>query len=75
MSLFTFFADLRGVSRELRRIADALDRAFPTTQPAAPAEPDDITYADDDRLAVEELREQARRLGILDEEEEEDVHS
>jgi hypothetical protein len=35
VSLFTFIADLSGVAAQLRRIADALDRAYPI--PPAPS--------------------------------------
>lgn len=70
MAIFQWFADLRGATRELRRIADALDRAIPLAPAAVPAEPEDISYSDDDALALEEVKEKARALGILDEEEE-----
>lgn len=73
MSLFSFFADMRGATRELRRIADAMERWSPPpdTRPSEPLKPEEVTYATDDELAYEELRDEARKLGILDEPEEE----
>lgn len=70
MSLFTLFADLRGVRKELARVADALDRAFPAPPTPVEITEDDVSYSDDEKLALEEVKEEARRLGIVDEEEE-----
>lgn len=61
MSLFTFISDTRAIAKELRRIADALERAFPPTgdpKPRTPAEADDITYASDEATARQELRDE-----------------
>lgn len=76
MSLFAWFADTRAIARELKRIADALERHSPPppTGPVEPIQPEDIAYATDEAMAVEELREEARRLGILTDEEHEPSH-
>ncbi len=71
MALFQVFADLKGVRHELRRIADALDRAFPVPPQPVPVTEEDVSYSDDEKLALEEAREEARRLGILEDDEEE----
>ena len=60
MSLLTYISDTRAVARELRRIADALDRLAPPTgdpSPRTPADADDITYATDEETAKQELRD------------------
>lgn len=65
MSLFNLFADLRGVRKELRRIADALDRAVPIPSPdqAGPTEGNDVSYASDESSARQELIDNALRAG------------
>ena len=70
MSLFQWFADMRGVVRELRRIADALERAYPvpSNDPPEITEADDITYASDEQTARQEMMAEAKRLGLLDQE-------
>ena len=70
MSFFSFFADLRGLTKQAKRIADAMDRAYPIPRPedTAAAELVDVSYASDEATALEELRAEARRLGILDDE-------
>jgi len=69
LSLFQWFADMRGVVRELRRIADAAERAFPvpSSEPPEITEADDITYASDEQTARQEMLAEAKRLGLLDE--------
>jgi hypothetical protein len=60
---------------ELRRIAAALERAFPGPVVAAAEPTEAISYVDDGQLARQQLRDEAVKLGLanprdpLDEEE------
>lgn len=63
MGLFSFFADLRGATLELRRIADALDRAYPI-----PAEGEGeltVSYHDAKRAALEDYVAHLKEIGEL----------
>jgi len=73
MSLFTLFADLRGLTREAKRIADALERAYPPLAPLSAykaAGADDISYATDEGTAKQELIDELHRMETEGEEEE-----
>lgn len=61
MSLFTYISDTRKVAKELHRIADALERAFPPQEAPVvrtPAQADDISYATDEDTAKQELKDE-----------------
>src|ERR1700751_5885788 len=65
MSLFPLFRDLRGLTKEARRLADALERAFPPTAPLSSykaADADDISYATDEGTARQELLDELHRM-------------
>ena len=55
----------KSIAVELRRIADALERAYPVTRPDQPAVEEDVTYIDDDKIAKQQLRQELERLGVL----------
>jgi hypothetical protein len=66
MSLFTWLADFRPVTRELKRIADALDRAYPLPVAATtePADERDVSYSSDEESMRQQLLEEAARKGF-----------
>lgn len=64
MSLFTYISDTRAIAKQLVRIADALERAYPPTgdpKPRTPAEAEDISYATDEATAKQELMDEIGR--------------
>ncbi len=63
-SLFSFFADLRGATAQLTRIADALDRAYPIPTEGDATEPV-VSYYDEKRAALEDYIEYLRKTGQL----------
>ena len=55
----------KSVVTQLARIADALERAYPVTEPNQPAVEEDVTYIDDDKIAKQQLRAQLEKMGFL----------
>lgn len=68
MSWFSLFIDLKRTTHELRRIADALERAFPPPPPEPPPDttPPEVSYVDEEELARREMAEELRRLADYD---------
>lgn len=57
-------------NHQLKRIADALDRAFPPVPDlAAPADEKDVTYASDEATAVQEIKDEFERYRAAKEDE------
>lgn len=64
MAWINFFADLRALTVELRRCADALERAHPIPTEGDPAEPV-VSYYDERRAAAEDYIEHLKQRGEL----------
>ena len=66
MSLFTFLADLSGVRKQLVRIADCLERAYPppVAAPVDITDEKDVTYASDEATARQAMLDRAHELGF-----------
>ena len=64
MSFITFTADLKYVGHQLRRIADSLELlAGPMPEDVPELDPKEaVTYVDEERDALRELREEGDRL-------------
>jgi len=55
MSLFSFVVDLKSATRELARIAAALERAYPPDPEPEAVKPEDaVTYVDEEVMAARE---------------------
>lgn len=64
MAWINFFADLRALTIELRRCADALERAHPIPTEGDATEPV-VSYYDEKRAALEDYIEHLRKTGQL----------
>lgn len=60
MPLFTINADMKYVGTQLRRIADALEQLLPApSEPEALTPEEAVSYVDDEKIAQQELAEEA----------------
>lgn len=64
MSFITFNVELKYVGTQLRRIADALDQLIEPPAEAEALTPEDaVSYVDDEKIAQQELAEEAGLMG------------
>lgn len=68
MKIVLFRADAAGVERQLARIADALERAFPAAEPQSLAEPPARVHTVNDYDSWQQEREIWRQQGVTDDE-------
>ncbi len=65
MAWFTINADLKYVGTQLRRIADALEQLIePPAEPEALTPEEAVSYVDDEKIAQQELAEEAGLLEL-----------
>jgi hypothetical protein len=62
MAWINLFADLRSLTREAKRIADALERAYPVPADAGAVD-DDVLYYDEQKAALQEALDDMKKRG------------